>query len=60
VIRTITKDSVIVVGLVMVGMSGLKLAALYPELVKKLIVMGVGDRPKDRQHEKLNYTSENL
>jgi hypothetical protein len=26
----------------------LKLAALYPELVKKLIVMGVGDKPQNR------------
>jgi pimeloyl-ACP methyl ester carboxylesterase len=60
VIRTITKDSVIVIGFSDGGMSGLKLAALYPELVKKLIVMGVGDRPKDRQHEKLNYTPEKL
>jgi pimeloyl-ACP methyl ester carboxylesterase len=60
VIRTITKDSVIVVGFSDGGMSGLKLAALYPELVKKLIVMGVGDRPKGRQHEKLNYTPEKL
>ena len=60
VIRTITKDSVIVVGFSDGGMSGLKLAALYPQLVKKLIVMGVGDRPKGRQHEKLNYTPEKL
>lgn len=56
VIRSITKDSVTVIGFSDGGMSGLKLAAAYPELVKKLIVMGVGDRPKDRQHEKLNYT----
>ena len=30
------------------------------ELVSKLIVMGVGDRPQNRQHEKLNYTAEGL
>ena len=60
VIRSITQDSVTVIGFSDGGMSGLKLAALYPELVKKLIVMGVGDRPKDRQHEKLNYTPEKL
>lgn len=60
VIRSITKDSVIVIGFSDGGMSGLKLAALYPELVSKLIVMGVGDRPQNRQAEKLNYTAEGL
>jgi pimeloyl-ACP methyl ester carboxylesterase len=60
VIRSITKDSVTVIGFSDGGLSGLKLAALYPELVKKLIVMGVGDRPKGRQHEKLNYSPEKL
>lgn len=60
VIRSITKDSVTVIGFSDGGMSGLKLAALYPELVNKLIVMGIGDRPQNRQHEKLNYTAEGL
>ncbi len=60
IIRAITKDSVTVIGFSDGGFSGLKLAALYPELVKKLIVMGVGDRPNGRQHEKLNYTPEKL
>ena len=60
VIRSITKDSVVVIGFSDGGFSGLKLAALYPDLVKKLIVMGVGDRPKNRQHEKLNYTTDKL
>jgi len=60
VIRSITKDSVTVIGFSDGGMSGLKLAALYPELVSKLIVMGVGDRPQNRQGEKLNYTKESL
>ena len=60
VIRSITKDSVVVIGFSDGGFSALKLAALYPELVKKLIVMGVGDRPKGRQHEKLNYTPDKL
>src|SRR4030095_10033180 len=60
VIRSITKDSVTVIGFSDGGLSGLKLAALYPELVKKLIVMGVGDRPQNRQHEKLNYTPDKL
>jgi pimeloyl-ACP methyl ester carboxylesterase len=60
VIRSITKNSVTVIGFSDGGMSGLKLAALYPELVNKLIVMGIGDRPQNRQHEKLNYTAEGL
>ena len=60
VIRSITKDSVIVIGFSDGGFSGLKLAALYPELVNKLMVMGVGDRPQNRQGEKLNYTTEGL
>ncbi len=60
VIRSITKDSVTVIGFSDGGMSGLKLAALHPELVNKLIVMGVGDRPQNRPHEKLNYTAEGL
>src|SRR5687768_10550964 len=49
VIRSITKDSVTVIGFSDGGFSGFKLAALYPELVNKLIVMGVGDRPQDRK-----------
>jgi len=60
VIRSITKDSVTVIGFSDGGMSGLKLAALYPELVSRLIVMGVGDRPQNRKSEKLNYTKESL
>jgi len=60
VIRSITKDSVTVIGFSDGGMSGLKLAALYPDLVSRLIVMGVGDRPQNRQGEKLNYTKESL
>jgi pimeloyl-ACP methyl ester carboxylesterase len=60
VIRSITKDSVAVIGFSDGGLSGLKLAALYPELVSKLIAMGVGDRPQNRQGEKLNYTRESL
>lgn len=60
VIRSITKDSVTVIGFSDGGMSGLKLAALHPEAVNKLIAMGVGDRPRNRQHEKLNYTAEKL
>jgi len=60
VIRSITKDSVTVIGFSDGGFSGLKLAALYPELVKKLGAIGVGDRPQNRQREKLNYTKAGL
>ena len=60
VIRSITKDSVTVIGFSDGGFSALKLAALYPDLVSKLLVMGVGDRPRGRKQEKLNYTSESL
>ncbi len=58
VIRSVTRDSVIVLGFSDGGMSGLKLAALHPDLVKKLIAIGVGDRATNR--DKLNYTAEEL
>lgn len=45
-IRSITKDSVMVLGFSDGGMAALKLAALYPEMVKKLITIGAGDLPK--------------
>lgn len=60
IIRGITKDSVIVIGFSDGGMSAMKLASLYPEVVSKLIVMGVGDRPQKWKHEKINYTAEKL
>lgn len=60
VIRSITKDSVTVIGFSDGGLSGLKLAALYPDMVKKLVAMGVGDRPQNRKHEKLDYSPEKL
>jgi pimeloyl-ACP methyl ester carboxylesterase len=60
VIRSITKDSVTVIGFSDGGLGGLKLAALYPDVVKKLIAMGVGDRPGNRKNEKLNYSPEML
>jgi pimeloyl-ACP methyl ester carboxylesterase len=60
VIRSITKDSVIVLGFSDGAFAGLKLAALHPELVKKLIAIGAGDYPKNRKTEKYNYTPEGL
>lgn len=60
VIRSITKDSVIVLGFSDGAFGSLKLAALHPELVKKLIAIGAGDYPKNRKTEKYNYTPEGL
>jgi pimeloyl-ACP methyl ester carboxylesterase len=60
IIRTLTKDSVIVLGFSDGGYSGYKLAALYPQLVKKLIAIGAADRPKGGKREKASYTSESL
>jgi len=60
VIRSITKDSVIVLGFSDGAFSGLKLAALYPELVKRLIAIGAGDKPNNNTAKKYNYTPEIL
>jgi pimeloyl-ACP methyl ester carboxylesterase len=46
VIRSLTKDSVIVLGFSDGGFASLKLAASHPELVKKLIVIGAGNLEK--------------
>ncbi|HEX6432195.1 MAG TPA: alpha/beta hydrolase [Niastella sp.] len=56
VIRSITKDSVTVLGFSDGGYSGLKLAAQFPAIVKKLIAIGVGDDPKDSVYNKYHYT----
>lgn len=60
VIRTITKDSVTVLGFSDGGYAGYKLAAMHPEVVKKLIVIGAGDRTKSRQLTRSNYSPEML
>ena len=60
VIRSITTDSVTVLGFSDGAFAGLKLAALHPELVKRLIAIGAGDYPKNRKTEKYNYTPEGL
>jgi pimeloyl-ACP methyl ester carboxylesterase len=59
VIRSITNDSVIVLGFSDGGYSGMKLAAIHPELVQKLIVIGAGDFPKSTNRH-FNYTPESL
>ncbi|MFC3196083.1 alpha/beta fold hydrolase [Parapedobacter deserti] len=60
VIRAVTQDSVIVIGFSDGGHSALKLAALYPQTVKKVVAMGIGDKPKDREENQFNYTAESL
>ncbi len=60
VIRSITKDSVLVIGFSDGATAGLKLAALHPELVCKLVAIGAGDSPLDNSRKKENYTPEEL
>lgn len=60
VIRSITADSVIVLGFSDGAFAGLKLAALHPELVKKLISIGAGDFPLNSKREQSTYTPESL
>lgn len=59
-IRHITRDSVIVLGFSDGGYSAFRLAALHPELVNKLIVIGAGDYPTNSKRQKFNYTPEGL
>lgn len=59
-IRSLTKDSVMVLGFSDGGYSGFKLAALYPSLVKKLIAIGASDLPKNNTRKKLNYNAKDL
>jgi len=60
VIRNITNDSVAVLGFSDGAFSALKLAALHPELVKKLIAIGAGDFPPNAPGRHFNYTPESL
>ncbi len=62
VIRSLTKDSVIVLGFSDGGVASLKLAAAHPELVKKLIVIGAGNLPKlaEGKSRYEQYTPEKL
>lgn len=46
VIKSINKESVYVLGFSDGGFSALKLAALYPDVVKKLVVIGAGNLPE--------------
>jgi pimeloyl-ACP methyl ester carboxylesterase len=60
VIRSITKDSVIILGFSDGGFSGLKFATLYPEAVKKIIAIGVADKPMDPMAKKFEYSVDGL
>jgi pimeloyl-ACP methyl ester carboxylesterase len=60
VIRSITQDSVLVLGFSDGAYSGLKLAALYPQVVKKLIAIGASDYSKNSTHKKFQYSAAGL
>jgi pimeloyl-ACP methyl ester carboxylesterase len=61
VIRSITKDSVIVLGFSDGGQAACKLAAMHPELVKRMIVIGAGDRALPRpKSDMANYSAQML
>lgn len=54
-INAVTKDSVIVIGFSDGGYAAYQLAAMYPNRVKKMVVMGAGElRPGDRE---FNFTA---
>jgi pimeloyl-ACP methyl ester carboxylesterase len=48
VIRSVTKDSVLVLGFSDGGITGYNLTAMHPELVRKLVTIGAPRRPGDR------------
>jgi pimeloyl-ACP methyl ester carboxylesterase len=58
IIRSITKDSVVVLGFSDGGNSAYKLAATHPELVKKMIVIGAAGNPV--RDEPASYSPEML
>lgn len=59
-IRSITKDSLMVLGFSDGAAAGFKLAAIHPEVVSKLVTIGFGDTPKGSRKEKFNYSTESL
>jgi pimeloyl-ACP methyl ester carboxylesterase len=60
VIRSITKDSVTLIGFSDGAFSALKLTAMHPELVIRLVSIGASDYPKNRPPDNYNYTPESL
>ena len=59
-IRHLTQDSVTVLGFSDGALAGYKLEAMYPQVVRKLIAIGAGDRPKGARKEKASYSPEGL
>lgn len=59
VIKHLELRKVTVIGFSDGGYSALKLAALYPEVVTKMVVMGAGDRAVKRK-DPLHYSAEEL
>ena len=53
-------EKVTVIGFSDGGYAAYKLAALYPNVVEKMIVMGASDDPEKDRTPKLNYTTETL
>ncbi len=53
-------DKAMVIGFSDGANAGYKLAAAYPDAVKKLVAMGAGDGKKDLKSEKFNYNADDL
>ena len=60
VVHSITQKPFYLLGFSDGGYSAYKLAAIHPELVKKLIVIGASDRPKGNPPSVADYTAEKL
>jgi len=59
-IRSLTQDSVLVLGFSDGAFAGYKLAALYPQAVRKLIAIGAGDTPKGSRTNTFTYSPDML
>ncbi|MEM1134314.1 MAG: alpha/beta hydrolase [Bacteroidota bacterium] len=59
-IQHLQLDSTIILGFSDGGSTALKLAALYPHVVKKAIAMGVGDVPKGSRKDTFHYSAKQL
>ena len=60
VIRSITQDSVTVIGFSDGGFTALKLAASYPAVVKRLVAIGVNDKPSGGSNHRFDYNATTL
>lgn len=59
-IRHLQLDSVRVIGFSDGAATALKLAALYPEPILKVVAMGIGDKPAGSRKDQFQYTAESL